>query len=425
MAKPGFGAPDVQTALRQRAEWFEGLGPSAVYDSETLESGSEQWDGEEKEMPEEKTEPKPISLAGSVCDILAAGFLRVEVEELNVKAARERFQTACQAGVPAPLRGRPEPPAARLNRLKKEVSTLAEWASERDKVSNDGHLQQLCREVAEMGHQLVAQDSSTPQSVWLPPEANKLGRVSAAARLASLAEAPTNKAGGYSLAVASSGWLLSSQAELLSKLQARVEALQALLGTPETAVSTAETPPETSLASETAALAKRLQRLEDLSGDACGRLVSSMALLAAQIDVAAAEAQKLEELEREQEKEELELSKPVSPTSKALASEVDAAVETADTQVVRLHEQLAAIDAVCLRAKEMEKQLSAQDTWRQSLELFVQDLALAEARSSKACELLKLTAEAASSMKESSQACTQRLQENLDKLQAKLQKVSG
>ena len=34
----------------------------------------------------------------------------------------------------------------------------------------------------------------------------------------------------------------------------------------QTAVSTAETPPETSLASETAALAKRLQRLEDLSG---------------------------------------------------------------------------------------------------------------------------------------------------------------
>ena len=24
--RPGFGAPDVQTALRQRAEWFEGAG---------------------------------------------------------------------------------------------------------------------------------------------------------------------------------------------------------------------------------------------------------------------------------------------------------------------------------------------------------------------------------------------------------------
>eukprot|EP00435_Cladocopium_sp_Y103_P029682 s1157_g7.t1 len=183
----------------------------------------------------------------------------------------------------------------------------------------------------------------------------------------------------YSL-TAPSGWLLRSQAEVLPQLQARVDRLQELLGSPESSKE------GEALRQQTERLSKRLQRLEELGGDACQRLLASMSLLSSQIDVAVAEALQLEALEAEQEREEKHWdSKPVSPTSKALAHELDAAVETAETQVERLHEQLAALDGVATRVKEMEEQLCGGDAWRQRLEVF--------ARSAKACELLKNTAQ--------------------------------
>lgn len=432
-SKPGFFAPDVHTALQQRAAWFEGLGDSVVFDSEIVESGSEQWDGEEKDMPRAEPGQKPTlthkasALPGSLCDLLAAGFARVETEELDVQAARQRFRSAAKQEGVVTLRGRPEPAPARLNRLRKEVATLCDWAAAEQQGAGhaDGQLQQLRKEVSEMGSTLKAQAESElknlPQRLWLPPEQEDVSTAALLKRRDACEVAAGTSAGGvtggasYSL-TAPSGWLLRSQAELLPQLQARVDRLQQLLGSPDASEGEA-------LRQQTERLSKRLQRLEELGGDACQRLLASMSLLSSQIEVAVGEAVQLEALEAEQEREELELSKPVSPTSKALAHEVDAAVETAETQVERLHEQLAALDGVATRVKEMEEQLSGGDAWRQRLEVFVQDLALAEARSAKACELLKSTAQAAASMKESSQAGKDQLQKDLGKLQAKLQKT--
>eukprot|EP00435_Cladocopium_sp_Y103_P033295 s1157_g8.t1 len=135
LSPPGFFAPDVHTALQQRAAWFEGLGDSAVFDSENVESGSEQWDGEEKEQMGRDQKPtlthKASTLPGSLCDLLAAGFARVETEDA----------------------------AWGLNRLRKEVATLCDWAAAEKQGAGyaDGQLQQLRKEVSEMGSTLKAQ----------------------------------------------------------------------------------------------------------------------------------------------------------------------------------------------------------------------------------------------------------------------------
>eukprot|EP00434_Breviolum_minutum_P004218 symbB.v1.2.003717.t1/scaffold209.1/size267950/15 len=112
-SKPGFFAPDIQTLLQQRAAWLEGLGDAVILDSDTLDSGSEQWDGETKDRDaaagEEDTSEKPTqkasALPGSLCDLLAAGFARVDVEDLDVAAARERFRAAARQEGVLTLRG--------------------------------------------------------------------------------------------------------------------------------------------------------------------------------------------------------------------------------------------------------------------------------------------------------------------------------
>eukprot|EP00434_Breviolum_minutum_P004217 symbB.v1.2.003716.t1/scaffold209.1/size267950/14 len=148
------------------------------------------------------------------------------------------------------------------------------------------------------------------------------------------------------------------RAELLPQLQVRVEQLQELLGTPE-AVGT--------LRQQTEFLSKRLQRLEDLAGDASNRLLASMSLLSSQIDVAVAEALQLEAIEAEQEKEAntqgclnsdaKKLIKSANLASQCRRPRKPWHMRCSPSQVERLHDQLVALDAVAMRAKDMEEQL--------------------------------------------------------------------
>ncbi|CAE7784305.1 unnamed protein product [Symbiodinium sp. CCMP2456] len=144
---------------------------------------------------------------------------------------------------------------------------------------------------------------------------------------------------------------------------------------------------------------------------------TSAELFCAEIDLAAAEAARLEALEAEQEKEEAELIKPVSPTSKQLAEEVTASVETTEAQVQRLFDQVAGLDAAAVRAADMAEQLRSQDALRRHLELFAAELAQAEARCASASDTLRAAAKAASDMKESSKACTEQIQRGIQSME--------
>ncbi|CAE6956600.1 unnamed protein product, partial [Symbiodinium sp. CCMP2592] len=348
--KPGFFAADVHEALRKRAEWLEGLGESAILDADNLDSDdSEHWEGSTTGAKDEPVASdgaeaggsgaKSTGLKGSLSDLLAAGFARVECEPLDLSAARERFARADKGSVPLMLEGRPEPPARRLQRLKIEVSTLAAWAEHQSSAeAADGQdakrLGQEARAIAE--DMKDAQAPSDPHHIWLPPsDGEELRQVSrlVAATPKGPTKVTTERLGEdsapYTLCAPSSGWLLAAQAEALSDLEARLESVRNSLGTAE---EEAEASEET-LAAATSRLSRRLQWLEDIAdGGACERLSASAELFCAEIDLAAAEAARLEALEAEQEKEEAELIKPVSPTSKQLAEEVTASVETTEAQ---------------------------------------------------------------------------------------------
>ena len=367
--KPGFFAADVHTALRQRADWLDGLGETAILDADNLDSDdSEHWEGSTTAAKEEPAASEAeaadagtstttaTTLKGSLSDLLAAGFARVECEPLDLAGARERFARLDKVSAPVVLEGRPEPPARRLQRLKTEVATLASWAEHQSSAEAGQTATRLCDEVRAVAEDMKsAQDTADPQRIWLPPpDGEDLRQV---CRLAAMAPRPQPRAHGegaadpvpYTLTAPSSGWLLAAQAEAVEDLEARLEAVRASLGPAEEAEALGD-----SLAAATSRLWQRLQWLEEITGGgACERLAASAELLCTEIDLASAEASRLEALEAEQEKEEAELIKPVSPTSKQLAEEVTASVETTEAQVHRLFEQVAGLDAASARVAEM------------------------------------------------------------------------
>lgn len=438
--KPGFFAADVHEALRKRAEWLDGLGESAILDADNLDSDdSEHWEGSTTGAKEEPVASdgaeaggsgaKSTGLKGSLSDLLAAGFARVECEPLDLSAARERFARADKGSVPLMLEGRPEPPARRLQRLKSEVSTLAAWAEHQSsaEVADGQDAKRLGQEARAMAEDMKdAQAPNDPHHIWLPPsDGEELRHVSRLVAATPKGPAKVTTEGlredsaPYTLSAPSSGWLLAAQAEALQDLEARLESVRNCLGTAEEEAS------ET-LAAATSRLSRRLQWLEDIAdGGACERLSASAELLCAEIDLAAAEAARLEALEAEQEKEEAELIKPVSPTSRQLAEEVTASVETTAAQVQRLFDQVAGLDAAVVRAADMAEQLRSQDALRRHLELFAAELAQAEARCATASDTLRAAAKAASDMKESSKACTEQIQRGIQSLEAKILKLKG
>lgn len=434
--KPGFFAADVHEALRKRAEWLEGLGESAILDADNLDSDdSEHWEGSTTGAKDEPVAggsgAKSTGLKGSLSDLLAAGFARVECEPLDLPAARERFARADKGSVPLMLEGRPEPPARRLQRLKSEVSTLAAWAEHQSSAQAvDGQdAKRLGQEARAMAEDMKdAQAPNDPHHIWLPPsdgeELRQVSRLVAATPKGPkkvTTEGLGEDSAPYTLCAPSSGWLLAAQAEALSDLEARLESVRNSLGTAEEAEASEET-----LAAATSRLSRRLQWLEDIAdGGACERLSASAELFCAEIDLAAAEAARLEALEAEQEKEEAELIKPVSPTSKQLAEEVTASVETTEAQVQRLFDQVAGLDAAAVRAADMAEQLRSQDALRRHLELFAAELAQAEARCATASDTLRAAAKAANDMKESSKACTEQIQRGIQSMEAKILKLKG
>eukprot|EP00931_Biecheleriopsis_adriatica_P055295 TRINITY_DN32654_c0_g1_i1.p1 TRINITY_DN32654_c0_g1~~TRINITY_DN32654_c0_g1_i1.p1 ORF type:complete len:482 (+),score=143.84 TRINITY_DN32654_c0_g1_i1:27-1472(+) len=461
---PGFFAESAEAALKQRADWFESLGAAVVLDSENLSSDeSETWE----EAPQ-AAGTRGVSIAVGGEEVVSAataekagesqeskgltGLLqaavdkaRVEYFEVDIGKARERFaraqfiedSTLAGEGAVASLQ-RPEAPARRFGRLKAEITTFCNWAEEHVASASSQEAEVLRKEAKQMADDVqratqVAAASNVgyvpAQQVWLP--SNTPGpkeEVDLAMQLLALegTEVHPEQAAGvfkdsagsalsYSLTAPSgNGWLLAAQAEAVTRLEERLQGLGDLLGSKQETPAPSEG--SESLLATTAQLSRRLEQLERIfHGPSCERLLASIRLLAADIDVAVAEAKHLEEMEAQEEREDAELARPGSASV-----EEDASVETTESQVLKLYEQLSGLDVTALSVEKLKQELAVQEDCRRQLEHFAADLATAEARTAVACELLRSTATVASEMRASTVACSEQLQRDVASLEAKL-----
>ncbi|CAE8585420.1 unnamed protein product, partial [Polarella glacialis] len=452
---PGFFAADADAALRQRAAWFEGLGDGALFDSDDLSGASSEGCGEDDDAPdlagvivnvigdgraaspEDSNAKNGLPKEGSVLGLCAAATSSagVEYDALDFGRAREAFARAefieDGAGMGgsvssnANARGsqtlqRPEPPSRRLGRLRGEIGALCSWAAEHNAGSGSDEAELLgrkARELAQTMHKVAPAGSAAtgvlglPQGVWLPPPSEgaevstarwllELERSSADGASAAQKASSSSGAGkaSYQLMTSGSGWLMAAQAEALQGLQARLQGLQKLLGEPEESRDGAST---ASLAASTTELNRRLATLERIwDSDSCERLHVSVKLLSADIDLAAAEVNRLEAIDSEEELEAQELLSPPS-SPKAGGPAEDSSLST-EEQVTRLFEQLAGASALAERVSDLQRELGSAQRNSADAQRFAEDLAGAEANAARACELLKATALAASKMRESS-----------------------
>eukprot|EP00930_Biecheleria_cincta_P088665 TRINITY_DN77918_c0_g1_i1.p1 TRINITY_DN77918_c0_g1~~TRINITY_DN77918_c0_g1_i1.p1 ORF type:complete len:505 (-),score=134.26 TRINITY_DN77918_c0_g1_i1:18-1487(-) len=477
-ARPGFGASDLAEALKQRAAWFDGLGESAVLDSDLLSSSGSEWDGNDAPTSkggvtdhvieeEDEQQPGKAMQATPSGNMAAASEATSQVEStaLDPDGSRKRFAGAefAEHGGAGGALMRPrwsEPPARRLGRLKADVAAFCDWAEQQQASSgSQDSLGAQAKELAHMISRAIAEEAPArlrpPQAVWLPPTGGNAEAVAGAKSLldlhnTSMVEDGVNRSAGkvpgktakddtmaYKLTVPQgAGWLLAAQADAVSALQDRLSNLQALLGTPGAATQEeAQANPSSqpgdevpdgasvrSLADATARLGRRLHHLETLADDRlCSQFAASASLLAAEIDLTMEEASRLEALEAEEDQEAAELSRPTSPTSQGEAMDQG---DSTESQVLRLHEQLSGLGALADHAEELQKDLQRQSRPLAQLEHFCLELAAAEARASRAGALLKDTAEAASKMKESTVACSQQLKKDVAALEAKLDRIS-
>lgn len=434
---PGFGARDVTMMLRQRAEWFEQLGDSAVLLSEDLSDQSSEWGGSDASGGEaaDVTE-KPKHLAAVASAFLGSHIDNCSVvkEPLEFERSRRRFadprpdggQGAAQGGGGA---GRLDPPSRRLLRLRAEADALCGWAEAHGEgatgsgdgtqllTKEAGRLQRDAGELAGLVQRAAAAgEGAPPKRVWLPPSE----RLDAAAvqQLLMLSRLPTPAAGPeepnhraaetaggglvYQLSAVAPGGgrLAAAGAGAPGGLGERLALLRAALGA-------GPAPAGGSLAGAAAHLHRRLDALLQVSDpESCDRLCASVRLLAAEVQAAASEARHLEALEAEEREGDLGAE--------------GAAEEVAADYVPRLHERVAGLDAVALRVADIDGQLAEREALASELGRFASDIASAEARALHAGQVLRAAAKAAERMREAAEGSREQLARNVAALEAKL-----
>jgi len=450
----GFRANDIASLLHLRARWMEQLGASALLRSEDLSDQSSDWEGGSDD-DDDGDGARDTSMAekgpaeGSAAAMVSTCLESVVVDEpLDFNGARARFVEAANdiakdcssneaAGpVSAKLeRRRLEAPTWRLRRIRTEVAALCSWAEAPDRVSCNVHnglppaaqeADYLLREVRSLTNTMqqaaTASASSgktiTTQKVWLPP-ADKPD-VATVRQLLELAQvtpgtheqsrdAVTNQVTEgpcYHLqaqvgAANGIGLRNAAQAERLQGLGARIERISKALGQ-------RDSPGAGSLAETALQLDRRLGLLQEAcEGPDCERLSASLRLLAASIDVAISEAQRLEKAQAEE--------KANDPLAMEVALDTNPA-----QQAARLYAQVIGLEAVAARASTVERRLVEQEPRLTELGRFAADLAGAEEQASQAKVALQATASAVEQMKKTVISNREQLQRNVKTLEGKL-----
>jgi len=162
------------------------------------------------------------------------------------------------------------------------------------------------------------------------------------------------------------------------------------------------------LGGATANLTNRLNALSQAFDEKqTERLRASVQLLSCDIDVANAEAKRLEAFEAEERAADI--------GGENVLEDMPA------ERVAALHTEIANLDGVALRISDIDKQLIMQEaTYRQFAE-FSEDLAAAEARNKNTIELLQVTLSAAQTMKVAVKNSGEQLQKNMKVLEAKVE----
>lgn len=425
---PGFFAPDAETALRERAQWMEQLGPSANLTSDDLSDSSSEWDvGNANDEP-----PKPAKVGdlGGVASELIRNF--VDNEGLNFNRAKAHFAKGDGHLSSREALKKSEPPARSLQRLREEVDAFCTWsATYKNEVQRSAgecapqvvleadKLGREARDVAQLVQQVVKSvvdptTSTFPKRIWLPTqERSEVAAIQQIVEFSRTATAEPEFASdsqnvpstglSYQLSTSTgpkgNSWLMAAESELVHGLEERIQCIREALGHEGNSDS---------LVNTAAHLHQRLNTLQKVGDDkSCEQLRASVQLLSSDIDMAIAEANRLEVLEAEEREIEFQGGSNVND-------------EDAPAQIAALYEQVASLDTVATHVIDVDRQLTSQEQLLNEISKFADDLGGAEARISHLQNVLQVVKTTTEKLCASATSNREQLQNNIRALEVKL-----